>query len=178
LSEYVARQFDYSLSWDDLEWIQSEWSGPLVVKGIQSAADAGIAARMGVDAVALSNHGGRQLDGAPTPISILRETVEAVGGHSRVILDGGVRRGSDVVKALALGATAVMVGRLYLYGLGAFGEIGVDHALRLLRSDIERVMALIGIDSMKEITPDVVRRVGNQIVAAAEGAGASGEPDD
>ena len=120
------------------------WDGPLVVKGIQSVADAVLAAERGVDAIALSNHGGRQLDSAPAPIELVAPVVDAVGDRTEVICDGGVRRGSDIVKAVALGATACMAGRAYLYGLGAAGERGVDHVLAMLLTDVRRTMALCG----------------------------------
>jgi len=144
LADYVARQFDPGLSWKDVEWLRGRWSGPIVVKGIQTVADAIIAADEGIEAIALSNHGGRQLDSAPAPLELLPEVADAVGGRTEIICDGGVRRGSDIVKAVALGATACMAGRAYLYGLGAAGEAGVDHVLELLASDMKRTMALIG----------------------------------
>ena len=124
LASYVNAQFDPDLSWDDVDWFRSIWDGPLVIKGIQSVADAVLAAERGVDAVALSNHGGRQLDSAPAPIELVAPVVDAVGDRTEVICDGGVRRGSDIVKAVALGARACMAGRAYLYGLGAAGERG------------------------------------------------------
>jgi L-lactate dehydrogenase (cytochrome) len=148
LAGHVARQFDASLSWHDVEWMRSLWDGPFVIKGIQSVADARLAADAGVDAVALSNHGGRQLDGAPAPLDLVAPVADAVGGAVEIICDGGVRRGSDIVKAVALGAAACMAGRAYLYGLAAGGERGVDHVLGLLRSDVERTMALVGVDSI------------------------------
>ncbi len=120
------------------------WDGPIIVKGIQSVDDAVLAAERGVEAVALSNHGGRQLDTAPAPIDLVAPVADAVGGRTEIICDGGVRRGSDIVKAVALGATACMAGRAYLYGLGAAGERGVDHVLSLLDTDVRRTMALIG----------------------------------
>jgi L-lactate dehydrogenase (cytochrome) len=151
LAQYVGRQFDPGLSWRDVEWLRSQWSGPLVIKGIQTVADAIIAADEGVDAIALSNHGGRQLDSAPAPLDLLPSVADAVGGRTEIICDGGVRRGSDIVKALALGANACMAGRAYLYGLGAAGEAGVDHVLDLLASDMKRTMALIGSRTIKEL---------------------------
>jgi len=144
LSEYVAAQFDPSLSWRDIEWFRSIWSGPIVIKGIQTVEDAVIAADLGIEAVALSNHGGRQLDHAPTPFSLIAPVVDAIGDGAEVICDGGVRRGSDIVKALAAGATACMAGRAYLYALGAAGERGVDRCLTMLHDDVKRTMALIG----------------------------------
>jgi len=151
LAEYVANQFDPGLSWSDIEWLRARWKGPIVIKGIQTVDDARIAADEGLDAIALSNHGGRQLDSAPAPFVLLPHVVDAVGDRIEVICDGGVRRGSDIVKALALGATACMAGRAYLYGLGAAGEAGVDHVLDLLASDMRRTMALIGCRTVKEL---------------------------
>jgi L-lactate dehydrogenase (cytochrome) len=144
LATYVNSQFDADLSWDDVDWFRSRWDGPIVLKGIQCVADAVLAAERGVDAVALSNHGGRQLDSAPAPIELVGPVVDAVGGRTEVICDGGVRRGSDIVKAVALGATACMAGRAYLYALGAAGERGVDQVLAMLHADVRRTMALLG----------------------------------
>lgn len=158
LAEYINRQFDPSLSWSDVEWLRSVWKGPVVLKGIQTVEDARIAAQEGIDAVALSNHGGRQLDSAPAPVELLPEVVEAVGGDTEIICDGGVRRGSDIVKAMALGASACMAGRAYLYGLGVAGEAGVDYVLELLLADVRRVMALTGCRSVSEVGPELVRR--------------------
>jgi len=156
LATYVNAQFDPALSWDDVEWFRSIWDGPIVVKGIQCVADAVLAAERGVDAIALSNHGGRQLDAAPAPIDLVAPVVDAVGGRTEVICDGGIRRGSDIVKAVALGATACMAGRAYLYGLGAAGERGVDHVLDLLLADVRRTMALVGAASVADLTPELV----------------------
>lgn len=161
LAEYVSDQMDPDVSWDDVAWLRSQWEGPIVLKGIQTVDDAIIAADEGVDAIALSNHGGRQLDSAPAPLSLLPSVSDAVGGRIEIICDGGVRRGSDIVKALALGATACMAGRAYLYGLGAAGEAGVDHVLDLLASDMKRTMALIGCDSVSELTRDYVTVAGS-----------------
>jgi L-lactate dehydrogenase (cytochrome) len=157
LAEYSAAQFDPGLSWRDLEWLQSIWDGPIVLKGIQTVADARLAADAGVAAIALSNHGGRQLDTAPVPFELLPEVVEAVGHRIEVICDGGVRRGSDVVKACALGATAVMAGRPHMYALGAAGERGVDHVLELMRSGVEQTMALVGSATIADLDPSLVR---------------------
>lgn len=158
LSDYVNAQFDPSLSWDDLAWFRERWSGPIVLKGIQTVTDAAHAADVGVDAIAISNHGGRQLDDAPAPIDLVRPIRDAVQSRSAIICDGGVRRGSDVVKALALGADACMIGRAYLYGLAAAGERGVDHVLDLLTSGVRRTMALCGVRSIDEIDNDLVTR--------------------
>jgi L-lactate dehydrogenase (cytochrome) len=158
LAQHVAAQFDASLSWRDVDWMRSIWNGPIIIKGIQTVADAVLAADAGAEAIAISNHGGRQLDDAPATVDLLPPTVEAVGGRLEIICDGGVRRGSDIVKALALGARACMAGRVYLYGLGAAGERGVDHVLKLLRNDVRRTMALVGARNISELTPELVAR--------------------
>jgi L-lactate dehydrogenase (cytochrome) len=151
LSEYVNTQFDPGLSWRDVEWMRSVWDGPLVIKGIQTVDDARLAAEAGVEAIALSNHGGRQLDSAPATLDLVAPVSDAVGDRSEVICDGGVRRGSDIVKAVALGARACMAGRAYLYGLGAAGERGVDHVLGLLDADVRRTMALVGASTVGDL---------------------------
>jgi L-lactate dehydrogenase (cytochrome) len=156
LAEYVNSQFDPALAWDDLEWMRSVWSGPIVVKGIQTVADAVLAAEHGVEAIALSNHGGRQLDGAPAPIELVAPVAQAVGERTQIICDGGVRRGGDIVKALALGATVCMTGRPYLYALGAAGERGVDHVIGLLHDGMRRTMALVGADRVDALGPELV----------------------
>lgn len=155
LSDYVNSQFDASLSWRDLDWVRSESGLPIMLKGIQSVADAKRAREEEVEAIALSNHGGRQFDGSPAPIELLPEVVDAVGDGIEVLIDGGVRRGSDVVKALALGARAVMFGRPYLYGMGAAGELGVEWVINYFNSGIARTMALVGatdVASLRGIT--------------------------
>jgi L-lactate dehydrogenase (cytochrome) len=151
LADYINHQFDPALSWTDIDWLRSVWDGPVVVKGIQSVADARLAVGAGVDAIALSNHGGRQLDGAPAAFSLVAPVADAVGGATEIICDGGVRRGSDIVKALAAGATACMAGRAYLYGLGAAGERGVDRVLGWFADDVHRTMALLGVESVAEL---------------------------
>ena len=151
LAEYIKSQFDPTVNWRDLDWLRTLWDGPLVIKGIQSVADAALAAERGCQAIVLSNHGGRQLDGAPSPVDLVAPVVDAVAGRAAVICDGGVRRGSDIVKAVALGADACMAGRFYLYGLGAGGEPGVDYAIELLADEIRRTMALIGCAAMDRI---------------------------
>jgi len=148
LSDYINAQFDATLSWADVDWLRSVWEGPIVIKGIQCVEDAVAAADAGVDAIALSNHGGRQLDGAPATFPLVAPVVDAVGGRIEVICDGGVRRGSDIVKAVAAGATACMAGRAYLYALGAAGERGVDRVLEWLRADVTRTLHLIGAPSL------------------------------
>ncbi len=148
LSDYINTQFDPALSWADVEWLRSVWDGPVLVKGIQRVDDAVLAAEAGVDGIILSNHGGRQLDGAPATFPLVAPVADAVGGRTEIICDGGVRRGSDIVKAVAAGATACMAGRAYLYALGAAGERGVDRVLEWFRADIVRTMSLIGAPSM------------------------------
>jgi L-lactate dehydrogenase (cytochrome) len=144
LSDYVNSQFDASLSWRDLDWVRSESGLPIMLKGIQSVDDAVRARSEGVEAIALSNHGGRQFDGSPAPIELLPSVMDAVGDGIEVLVDGGVRRGSDVVKACALGARAVMFGRPYLYGLGAAGELGVEWVINYFTAGVKRTMALVG----------------------------------
>lgn len=151
LAEYINSQFDPGLSWDDVAWIRSEWGGPVILKGIQSVADAKIAASEGIEAIALSNHGGRQLDASPAIIDLVAPVADAVGGQTEIYCDGGVRRGSDVVKAIALGATACMIGRPHLYALAAGGEAGVNHMLDFFQSGIEQTMALTGVAAIADI---------------------------
>ena len=151
LAEYVNGQFDPGLSWRDLEWLRSVWDGPIVIKGIQAVEDAVVAATEGADAIVVSNHGGRQLDSAPATLDLIPPIVDAVGDRLEVVVDGGVRRGADIVKALALGARAAMAGRAYLYGLGAGGERGVDHVLAMLDADVRRTMALIGAATVADL---------------------------
>lgn len=162
LADYINSQFDPALSWDDIAWFRSAWNGPIVLKGVQSVADARLAADAGVDAIALSNHGGRQLDGAPPPLELVAPVADAVGDRIEIICDGGVRRGSDIVKAIALGASACMVGRAYLYGLAAAGEPGVDWVIDHLREGVRRTMGLIGACDIEEIGPELVRWRGGE----------------
>jgi L-lactate dehydrogenase (cytochrome) len=156
IAAYAHDQFDANLSWRDVDWMRSIWDGPMVIKGIQCVADAVLAAEHGVEAVALSNHGGRQLDTAPAPIDLVAPVVDAVGDRLEVICDGGVRRGSDIVKAVALGARACMAGRAYLYALGAAGERGVDHVLAMFKADVRRTMALVGVRTIDQLTQELV----------------------
>jgi L-lactate dehydrogenase (cytochrome) len=160
LADYVNSQFDPSLSWKDIDWLRSVWNGPIVLKGIQTVDDAEIAVAEGVEAIALSNHGGRQLDSAPAIVALLPEVAQAVGDRIEIICDGGVRRGADIVKAVALGASAVMAGRPYLYALGAAGEEGVDHVLGLFKLGVTRTMSLIGCRTIAEIKPEHVKAPG------------------
>jgi L-lactate dehydrogenase (cytochrome) len=156
LADYMNSQFDPALSWRDVEWLQSVWSRPVVLKGIQTVADAKLAVAGGVQAIALSNHGGRQLDGAPSVIGLVEPVAQEVGDQIQIYCDGGVRRGSDIMKALALGANACMIGRPYLYALGAAGERGVDHLLRFMADGLRRTMALSGCKQLSDISRDHV----------------------
>ena len=151
LIEYIASQFDPSVTWDDLEWMIAEWGGPFAIKGILSAADARRAVDRGVSAIMVSNHGGRQLDGSLSAFDALGPIVDEVGGECEIICDGGIRRGTHVLKALARGATACSMGRPYLFGLAAGGQAGVAKAVELLRAEIERGMGLIGCRNISEI---------------------------
>ena len=159
--DYTTAQFDPSLTWDDMAWMIQEWGGPFAIKGILSLDDARRAVETGVSALILSNHGGRQLDHAASPISVLPEITDALGDRVEIILDGGIRRGTDVIKALSLGATAVMIGRAYLFGLGAGGEAGVDRALQLLSAEIKRNLMLIGCASVKQLGRKYLRIKGS-----------------
>jgi isopentenyl diphosphate isomerase/L-lactate dehydrogenase-like FMN-dependent dehydrogenase len=140
-------------TWADVTWMREHWRRPLVVKGVLSADDARRSVDAGADAVVVSNHGGRQLDGAPATVRVLPEVVEAVGSTAEVLFDGGVRRGGDVVKALALGARAVLVGRAYLYALAATGQQGVEQILDALRAEMTRDMRLLGCPSVHDLDP-------------------------
>jgi L-lactate dehydrogenase (cytochrome) len=156
ITQFIAGQYDLSVSWKDLDWFKSVWGGPVAVKGILSPADARIAVDHGADAIIVSNHGGRQLDGAVSAIRALPDVVDAVQGRAEVILDGGVRRGSDIVKALALGARACMTGRAWLYGLAAAGEAGVERAITILREEMDLCMTLLGRTTIPELTRDIL----------------------
>ena len=156
--EYINSQFDRSINWKDVEWLASLWDGPLVIKGLQTAEDAKKAVDAGATAVMLSNHGGRQLETSPAPVDCIAPVAEAVGDKLEIICDGGIRRGTHVLKALSLGATACSIGRGYLFGLAAGGQRGVEHALGLLRSEVERGMALVGCKSVQELSGRYVQR--------------------
>lgn len=156
LAEKVATQFDQALSWEDVDWLRSFWDGPIALKGVQTVADAKQAVASGVDAIGLSNHGGRQLDDAPRPIELVEPVRQEVQDQATIICDGGVRRGADIVKALALGADAVSIGRAYLYALGAAGEAGVDQVLSFMREGMERTMALNGCRTVSDIDREIV----------------------
>ena len=152
--QYVNSLFDRSVQWKDVAWLAEIWGGPLVIKGVLSVGDAMRAADSGASAIMVSNHGGRQLDAACAPFDRIAPIRDAVGDRLQIILDGGIRRGTHILKALARGADACSIGRPYLFGLSAAGEAGVDHALQILRSELERDMALLGCSRLNQIRPD------------------------
>jgi L-lactate dehydrogenase (cytochrome) len=160
LLEYFNDQLDRSLTWKDVEWLASEWDGPLVIKGVQTVEDCRNAANAGATAVMLSNHGGRQLEAAPAPVDCIADVADALHDKLEIICDGGIRRGTHVVKALSLGANACSIGRGYLYPLAAGGQAGVERGLRLLRDEVERTMALMGCDSVDKLGSRFIRRRG------------------
>jgi len=155
---YVNSQFDRSINWTDVEWLAARWDGPLVIKGIQTVGDARKAVDAGATAVMLSNHGGRQLETAPAPVDCIAPIADALGDQLEIICDGGIRRGTHVIKALSLGATACSIGRSYLFGLAAGGQRGVEHALELLRSEVERSMALLGCNSVQNLGKKYIQK--------------------
>ena len=156
LGAWTAEQFDPTLNWDDVKRIKDRWGGKLILKGILDPEDAELAARSGADALIVSNHGGRQLDGATSSIAALPSIVRTVGDRIEVLMDGGVRSGQDVLKALALGAKGVMIGRAYIYGLGAMGETGVAKALECIRKELDVTMALCGLRDVKQVNADIL----------------------
>ena len=156
ITQFIANQYDLSVSWHDVEWFKSEWGGPVLLKGLLAPDDATKAVEAGVDGIIVSNHGGRQLDGAISAIAALPAVTRAIAGRVPVFLDGGVRRGADVIKAIASGATACMIGRAWLYGLGAGGEAGVEKALTLLRDEIDLAMALLGCANLSQVARNVL----------------------
>jgi (S)-mandelate dehydrogenase len=157
-STVIPRLFDATISWNDIAWIREHWHGKLLLKGVLSVADAERAAALGADGIVMSNHGGRQLDYCVAPIDVLAEIKAAVGTRLALLIDGGFRRGTDVVKALALGAEAVLLGRATLYGLIAGGEPGVERALTILTTEMDRVLGQLGCNSVAELAPHFVRR--------------------
>jgi L-lactate dehydrogenase (cytochrome) len=156
LSEWTASQFDTTLSWKDLDWIRKIWPGKLVLKGILDVEDAEEAAKVGAQAIVVSNHGGRQLDGAPSSIEVLPEIVDAIGSKMEIMFDGGIRSGQDVMRALALGAKSCMIGRAYAYGLGAGGQAGVEKAIDIIRKELLTTMGLCGVNTIAEIDDHVL----------------------
>ena len=157
LAEWIATQFDASANWRDVEWVRSRWPGKLILKGVLEAEDARLAAAAGADAIVVSNHGGRQLDGAPSSISVLSEIVEAVAGRCEVMFDSGVRSGQDIAKALALGARGALIGKAFLYALSAAGEAGVTKALDIMRNELRVTLALTGTASIDAVGPHILR---------------------
>src|SRR5690606_3122736 len=155
-ADWVSRQFDRTVSWDDVQWLKKRWGGKLVVKGVMDPQDARHAIAAGADAVVVSNHGGRQLDGAPSSISALPAIVDAVAGEAEVYMDGGIRSGQDILRAIAMGASAAFIGRAYMYGLGAAGQSGVTRCLDILRHELESTMALCGLTDIRHADPDLI----------------------
>lgn len=155
--DYINQQFDRSITWKDAEWLAKEWGGPFAIKGVHAPEDARLALQSGATAVMVSNHGGRQLDSVPGALDMIPPIVDAVGGRLEIILDGGIRRGTHILKALALGATSCSTGRGYLYGLAAGGQAGVERALTLLKAEVERDMILLGCRRIADITLGHIR---------------------
>jgi L-lactate dehydrogenase (cytochrome) len=162
LMGWVARNFDSSVTWKDVEWMRSQWDGPLVVKGILDPDDAREAVAGGADGIVVSNHGGRQLDGALSTARALPRIADAVAGGAKVLADGGVRSGLDVVRMLALGADFVLLGRAWAYALAARGEAGVAHVLKLIDAEMRVALALTGCTSPDQLTEEIIDRGGNQ----------------
>ncbi|MEK6243158.1 MAG: alpha-hydroxy acid oxidase [Pseudomonadota bacterium] len=158
LSQWIAGQFDPTLSWNDVAWVKDRWGGKLILKGILDLEDAKIAAATGADAIVVSNHGGRQLDGTVSSIRALPEIAQAVGDRIEVLFDGGIQSGQDVLRALALGAKGTMIGKAFAWSLGAMGEAGVTMALEILRKELDVTMALCGLKDVKEASPAILRR--------------------
>ena len=156
LAQWTNHQFDPALNWKDVDWIKKIWPGKLIIKGILDVEDAKTAVKLGADAIVVSNHGGRQLDGAPSSISALPAIAQAVGSDTEVLFDGGIRTGSDMLRALALGAHACLIGRAYIYGLGAGGKAGVAKAIDILKKELSVAMALTGTTRVSDIGPQVI----------------------
>ena len=156
LSTWTAQQFDPSLNWDDVAWVKSQWDGKLIIKGILDVEDARLAAASGADALVVSNHGGRQLDGAESSIRVLPKIVDAVGSQIEIHMDSGIRSGQDVLKARALGARGVYIGRAFLYGLGAMGQAGVRTALEIIHKELDVTMALCGHRDIENVGRDIL----------------------
>jgi L-lactate dehydrogenase (cytochrome) len=158
LSQWIAGQFDPTLSWKDVEWVKARWGGKLILKGILDVEDAKVAATTGADAIVVSNHGGRQLDGTVSSIRALPEIAAAVGDRIEVLMDGGIQSGQDILRALALGAKGTMIGKAFAWSLGAMGEQGVTTGLEILRRELDVTMALCGIRDVKEASPAILRQ--------------------
>ncbi|MEO1407988.1 MAG: alpha-hydroxy acid oxidase [Pseudomonadota bacterium] len=158
LNAFVAEQLHAGFNWQDAEWLLGEWNGPSIIKGVVRPDDARRAVELGFNAVSVSNHGGRQLDHSPAPLTVLPKILDAIGGDAETILDGGVRRGTDVLKALAYGAKAVSFARPYLYGLAAGGYLGVERSLQIMKDEVERDMALLGVASLDEIDSSMIQQ--------------------
>jgi L-lactate dehydrogenase (cytochrome) len=156
--DFIDNQFDRSLTWKDVEWLAAEWGGPLIIKGLQTVDDCRKAANAGATAVMLSNHGGRQLDGSSAPVDCIAAVADALHDRLEIICDGGIRRGSHIIKALALGANACSIGRGYLYALAAGGQAGVERGLGLLQAEVRRTMALVGCDSISKLDDRYVKK--------------------
>ena len=157
VGDYFSTMLDQALNWNHAEALKSKWNGKFCLKGIMSPRDARKAVDIGADAIMISNHGGRQLDGSRSPFDQLEEIVQEVGGETDIILDGGIQRGTHILKAMALGATACSGGRMYLFALAAAGRLGVEKALENIRSEVERDMKLMGLRSLKEINRGMLR---------------------
>jgi len=157
LAEWTATQFDASANWRDVEWVRSRWPGKLILKGVMDVEDALLGVAAGADAIVVSNHGGRQLDGAASSIAVLQEIVEAVAGRCEVMFDGGVRSGQDIAKALALGARGALIGKSYIFALAAAGEAGVTRAIEILRNELRVTLALTGVSNLAQVGPHILR---------------------
>jgi L-lactate dehydrogenase (cytochrome) len=158
LAEWTSTQFDASANWRDVEWVRSRWPGNLILNGVLDAEDAGFGLAAGADAIVVSNHGGRQLDGAPSTISVLQEIVDAVGGRCEVLFDGGIRSGQDIAKALALGARGALIGKTFLFALAAAGEAGVRKAIEIMRNELRVTLALTGTADVGAVGAQILRR--------------------
>jgi len=156
LAAWTNEQFDPRLSWEDVRWVKEQWGGKLILKGIMEVEDALLAANNGADAIVVSNHGGRQLDGAPSSIAALPAIVDAVGDRLEVWMDGGIRSGQDVLRAWALGAKGTMIGRAMVYGLGAFGEAGVTKALQIIHKELDVSMAFCGHTNLQNVDRSIL----------------------
>jgi len=156
LAEWIAGQFDPALSWKDVEWVRSLWPGKLIIKGLLDLEDARLAAKTGANALVVSNHGGRQLDGAPSSVSALPTIADAIGGEIEIMFDGGIRSGQDLLRALALGARSCLIGRAYIFGLAAGGQAGVARVIEIIGNELDVTMALCGVDSVRAIDRRVI----------------------